>query len=73
MTEHRRFLYGHCMTKRPTYTLDATKDGRYFEDHGLTAEQVAAARANADRLGITILSVTEEVAVTPGDLAPFHP
>jgi hypothetical protein len=54
-----------------TYTLDAEKDGQYFEDHGLTADQIAAARANADRLGITILSVTEEVAVSSSDLAPF--
>jgi hypothetical protein len=55
----------------PTYTLDAEKDGQFFEDHGLTAEQIAAARANAPRLGITIISVTEEVAVSPADLAPF--
>jgi hypothetical protein len=53
------------------YTLDATKDGRYFEDHGLTADQVDAARTNADQLGITILSITEEREVDLTDLAPF--
>jgi hypothetical protein len=59
------------MSNAATYTLDAEKNGQYFEDHGLTAEQIANARANADRLGITILSVTEEVAVDPSNLAPF--
>lgn len=43
------------------FTLDAEKDGRYFSDSGLTADEVAAARTNADRLGITILAVNEEV------------
>lgn len=54
-----------------TFTLDAMKDGRHHEDHGLTEEQVANARANAERLGITIVSVTEEVAVSMADLAVF--
>jgi len=57
-----------------TYTLDAYKDGMYFEDHGLTAAEIAAARVNADRLGITILAVTEERLeshISPLDLAPF--
>lgn len=57
--------------KMTTYTLDVMKDGRYFEDHGLSAEQVATARLNADRLGITILSVTEETEIDPSHLAPF--
>jgi hypothetical protein len=54
-----------------TYTLDAEMNGQYFEDHGLTAAEVAAARSNADRLGITIIRVTEEVTVSIADLAPF--
>lgn len=55
-----------------TYTLDAQlPDGRYVEDHGLTAAQIEAARANAPRLGITILSVTEETPVSVDDLSPF--
>lgn len=45
-----------------TYTLDAQMpDGTYREDHGLTAEEVANARINAPRLGITILNVAEEI------------
>jgi hypothetical protein len=59
------------MSNAATYTLDAEMNGQYFEDRGLTADEIAAARANADRLGITILNVTEEVAVDPSDLAPF--
>jgi hypothetical protein len=55
----------------PTFTLDATRDGMRFEDHGLTADEVAAARVNAPRLGIEILAVTEESRVTPADLAAF--
>jgi hypothetical protein len=54
-----------------TYTLDAEMNGRYFEDHGLTEAQVTAARSNAARLGVTILRVSEEVAVSAADLAPF--
>jgi hypothetical protein len=54
-----------------TYILDAAKDGKYFSDYGLTADQIQAARANAPRLGITILAVTEEVPVSPSDLSPF--
>lgn len=55
-----------------TYTLDTlTPDGKHASDYGLTAEQVAAARVNAPRLGITILAVVEERPVSPGDLAPF--
>lgn len=55
-----------------TYTLDAYKDGRYYEDHGLTAEEVAAAVGNAPSLGIIILSISEEKPVSPEDLRPFH-
>lgn len=51
--------YNGDMTEA-TYTLDAEKDGTYFADSGLTAAEVANARANAERLGITILNVTEE-------------
>ena len=43
-----------------TFTLDAMKDGKYFEDHGLTQEQVNNAKKNAEGLGITILGITEE-------------
>lgn len=54
-----------------TYTLDALKDGKYHSDYGLTAAEVAAARANADRLGVTILAVNEERPVSMSDLRPF--
>jgi len=55
----------------PTYTLDAMKDGHYFEDHGLTEQQIVNAYANAERLGITILSVTEETPIDPASLRAF--
>ena len=56
----------------PTYTLDAEKDGRYFSDYGLTEQEVANARANASRLGITILAVIDEsTPVDPAALKAF--
>jgi hypothetical protein len=54
-----------------TFTVDAVKDGVYYEDHGVTAAQVAQARANAPRLGITIIAVTEETPVDAAALAAF--
>lgn len=55
-----------------TYTLDAVIDGRYHSDSGLTAHQIANAYANADRLGVTIIAVTEETPLDPDQLAPFQ-
>ena len=54
-----------------TYTLDAEKDGQFFEDHGLTVAQIEVAKVNAPRLGITILSITEETAVDVSALRAF--
>lgn len=51
-----------------TYTLDAQlPNGAYAHDNGLTEQQVRNAYQNAERLGITILSVTRDdnVAMTP--------
>jgi fructoselysine-6-P-deglycase FrlB-like protein len=56
-----------------TFIVDGivVASGKYFSDSGLTAEQVAAAKANAARFGVEILSVTEERDVSVSDLAPF--
>lgn len=49
-----------------TYTLDTrTPTGAYATDRGLTTEQVAAARANAPRLGIEILAVFRDDEPVP--------
>jgi hypothetical protein len=63
--------FGEDMSNAATYTLDAEMNGQYFSDYGLTAAEIAAARANAGRLGITILAVIEERPVSAADLAPF--
>lgn len=56
----------------PTFTLDARlPDGTLAEEHGVSAEDVARARINAPRLGIEILSVTEETPVDPSALRMF--
>lgn len=56
-----------------TYTLDGIQDdGVLFTDRGLTAEQVASARANAERFGIRILNVfADNKPYAATDLAPF--
>jgi hypothetical protein len=64
---------GNITRPAVTYTLDAIVDGRHHSDYGLTAQQIANARANADRLGVTIIAIVEETAVQPGHLAPFTP
>lgn len=60
------------MATTTTYTLDAIVNGRYHSDSGLTAQQIANAYANADRLGVTIIAVTEETPLDPSHLAPFQ-
>lgn len=54
-----------------TFTVDSRMNGRLYEDHGVTAEQVANARLNAARMGVEILAVTEETQVDPAALAVF--
>lgn len=54
-----------------TYTLDAQlPNGAYAHDNNLTEQQVRNAYLNADRLGITILSVTRDdnVALSAQDI-----
>lgn len=59
-------------TETPTFTIDARlSDGTLAEEHGVSAEDVARARINAPRLGIEILSVTEETPVDASALRAF--
>jgi hypothetical protein len=56
----------------PTFTIDVRlPNGAYAEDHGVSAADVARARVNASRLGIEILSVTEETLVDVSALRVF--
>ena len=44
-----------------TFTIDVQfEDGHFGEDHGLTAVEIANAIANAPKLGLRVLAVTEE-------------
>ena len=55
-----------------TFTIDARlPDGSFAEEHGVSAEDIARARINAPRLGIEILSVTEETPVDVSALRVF--
>ena len=54
------------------YTLDAMKDGKHFEDHNLTEQEINNAKSNAERLGITNLRITEETPIDPKAMHAFY-
>ena len=55
-----------------TFTIDVRlPNGAFAEEHGVSAADVERARINAERLGIEILSVTEETPVDVSSLRVF--
>lgn len=56
---------------QPTYTVDSRMNGKFYSDYGVTAEQVAAARVNAPKMGVEIIAVVEEVPVQVEALEAF--